>query len=124
MLHTKILDLARIQSAHVKILDIEFVAREPSTMEMIRYRELIDEKEGGSRAQGVAYLFEKCVFNPDMTPAFDKEEAAAIACGSSRVAMPLIKALMQWVGEPDLPVKEGEKEPPKDEAHAESSPSS
>lgn len=122
MRNTKILDLARIDTSDLTISGCEFKVREPSTMEMIRYRELCDEKEGGSKARGWSYLFETCVFNPDMTKAFDSDEAMAIAVGSTRVAMPLINALMKGVGERAEEPKEGEG--PKDEVIAETSPSS
>ena len=114
MRNTKILELAQINTAPVTIAGCVFKVREPSALEMIRYRELLDEKEGGSKAHGVAFLFEKCVFNEDMTPAFDKDEAFAIAVGSSRVAMPLLTALLQWQ-------KDKEEEVPKEVAPEETS---
>ena len=118
MSKTKILELAQIQTADLKIAEMDFKVREPSTLEMITFREKSDTKEGGSKAEGFAYLFETCIFNPDMTKAFEHDEALAIAVGSSRVAAPLIQAIMQWVPSDE------ESKSPKGEAPVESSHSS
>jgi len=118
MRHTKILELAQIQTHDFNIAGIDLKVREPSTMEMITFRERSDEKEGGTRAHGYAYLFQTCVFNPDMTPAFEKDEAMAIACGSPRVSGPLIKALLAWIN-----TVEDSDASPKEAAPVESSPS-
>lgn len=112
MRHTKILELAQIQTADLRVADTDFKVREPSTLEMIKFRELSDEKEGGSKAKGYAYLFENFIFNPDMTPAFSKEDAVTIASGSPRVTGPFLKAIMQWV--PDVEEKAGKDEAPEE----------
>lgn len=118
MRHTKILELAQIKTADLTVGETDFKIREPSTLEMIEFREQSDEKEGGTKAKGYTYLFEKFIFNPDMTPAFNHEEAVQIASGSPRVSGPFLKAIMQWI--PDL---EEKGKSPKDEAPADSSSS-
>jgi hypothetical protein len=124
MRNTKILDLAQINTTSITLGGEDFKVREPSALEMIRYRELVDETKGGSRAQGLAFLFETCIFNADMTKAFDKDDAMTIACGSTRVANPFISALMHFIGEETATETPKEGVVPKEEVPVGSSPSS
>lgn len=113
MIDPKILELAQIHEAEFELAGCKFIVREPSAMDMLTYRELSDEKEqGGSKAKGVAFLIEKSVRNLDGSNAFSKEEALHLANGSGKVALPIIKAVMQWMGD-DIPKVEvtGESSP-------------
>lgn len=118
MRHTKILELAQIQTKTINVAGTDFKVREPSTMEMIRYHELNDTEKGGSREKGYQYLFTNFVFNMDDTQAFTNEEALEIAKGSPRASGPFISAILAWVG--DIKVNEV----PKGEVPVVTSPSS
>jgi hypothetical protein len=110
MSHTKILELAQTKTADLNVAGTDFKVHEPSMLEMNTFRDANDEKEGGSRAKGHAYLIQNFIRNPDGTPAFSEQEAFIIATGSPRVAGVFIKAVMQWV--PDVEEKKGKDEAP------------
>lgn len=118
MRNTKILELAQIQTKTITVAGMEFKVREPNTMEMITYHEHNDTEKGGSRAKGYQYLFRNFVFNLDGTPAFEDDEALAIAQGSPRASGPFIKAILGWISDIG-----DEGKGPKDGAPVDSSPS-
>lgn len=113
----KLSDLAELRKEIIQVGGHTIIVNEPSALDYIDYRDLLGDKKNGGRPEALAALIALSCHNEDGTKTFTLEEAKKIILGSGRVALPILKAVTNWLGD-EAP------KPGKEEAQDASLPSS
>lgn len=104
-----ILEAARLNYDTLKVLDREFIVRQPSALQLIEHRSRMWEEvetgePGGEQKKrrqlrtdaterGLAYLVSVCVLDADGKPAYTEEQCMLIVTGNPDIAFPFINAV-------------------------------